>query len=343
MRLIPALLAAFTLAAMQAPAPRVSVVLSEFVAERMPTPQCHASTIVETKAGLVAAWFGGQYERHPDVGIWVSRHVGGAWTAPVEVANGLQPDGARLPTWNPVLFQPRRGPLLLFYKVGPNPRSWWGMMMTSADAGRTWSAPRRLPEGMLGPIKNKPIELPGGELLCPSSSEADGWTVHFERTGDLGATWRKTAPLNDPRVIDAIQPTLLRHRDGRLQAIGRTKQGHPFTIDSPDGGRSWGAMTLLDLPQPNSGLDAVTLSDGTFLLVYNRASGKPGEWSPGRDVLNVALSSDGRSWTDALELEREAGQEFSYPAVIQAADGRVHVTYTWKRQRIRHAVIEQRK
>src|SRR4051794_26734853 len=101
------------------------VVLSEFIFEKAAFPQCHASTIALTKTGLVAAWFGGKEEKAPDVGIWVARHVDGQWTAPVEVANGQQPDGKREPCWNPVLFQPKDSPLLLFYKVGPNPGKWW--------------------------------------------------------------------------------------------------------------------------------------------------------------------------------------------------------------------------
>ena len=71
-----------------------------------PFPSAHASTIVETPAGLVAAWFGGTREKHPDVGIWLSRHDGRTWSAPVEVATGRQADGRRYPCWNPVLFRP---------------------------------------------------------------------------------------------------------------------------------------------------------------------------------------------------------------------------------------------
>src|SRR5689334_18195752 len=95
------------------------VARSEFIYEKASFPQCHASTIVETKAGLVAAWFGGTREKNRDVGIWLSRRLEDKWTPPVEVANGNQPDGSRLPCWNPVLFQPKTGPLLLFYKVRP--------------------------------------------------------------------------------------------------------------------------------------------------------------------------------------------------------------------------------
>jgi predicted neuraminidase len=51
------------------------------------------------------------------------------------------------------------------------------------------------------------------------------------------------------------------------------------------------------------------------------------------------VSTNGKSWTPAVTLETEPG-EFSYPAIIQAADGKVHVTYTWNRTKIAHAVID---
>jgi predicted neuraminidase len=315
------------------PAKPDGLIRAEFLFTDAPFAQCHASTIAQTPAGtLVAAWFGGTREGHPDVGIWLSRKVEGKWARPVEVGNGVVSSKERYPCWNPVLFQPKDGPLLLFYKVGPSPRSWWGMLRTSTNDGRTWSEPQRLPAGILGPIKNKPIQLPSGEVLCPSSTEHDGWRVHFERTSDLGKTWTKTEPINDGKTIRAIQPSILLHRDGRLQALGRSGQGKLWQSWSKDEGRTWSAMELTALPSPNSGTDAVTLADGRQVLVYNPTT-------RGRSPLTVAVSEDGKTWKAALVLEREPG-EYSYPAVIQTADGRVHITYTWKRQRVKHVVLD---
>ena len=99
-------------------------------------------------------------------------------------------------------------------------------------------------------------------------------------------------------------------------------------------------MTLGTLPNPNSGTDAVTLKDGRHLIVYNHIGGEPGKWGGKRSPLNVAISSDGRTWQGVLVLEDEPNQEFSYPAVIQTSDGLVHITYTWKRQRVRHVVVD---
>jgi predicted neuraminidase len=315
---------------------QAGVIKSEFIYETAPIPSCHASTIVETKNGLVAAWFGGTGEGNPDVGIWVSRLENNHWTKPVEAATGCGFATNRWPTWNPVLFQPRTGPLMLFYKVGPSPGKWWGMLKTSADQGRTWSEARRLPEGFLGPIKNKPVQLANGDILCPTSTEDAGWRVHFERSADGGQTWSKTGAVNDGKSIAAIQPSILFLGGDKLLAIGRTRQKKIFRIASDDAGKTWSRMKLTDLPNPNSGIDAVTLKDGRQLLIYNHTA-----W--GRSPLNLAVSRDGQAWQTALELENEPFAEFSYPAIIQTRDGLVHITYTWKRRKIKHVVIDPAK
>ena len=308
---------------------------SEFIFETAPFQQCHASTIAESKGLLVTAWFGGTAEGRPDVGIWLSRFEHGRWSAPARVADGVESPALRYPCWNPVLFQAKAGPLMLFYKVGPNPSAWWGVMKASEDQGRTWSEARRLPAGILGPIKNKPVQLADGTILCPSSTEHDGWRIHVERTDDRGRTWKATPPLNDGREFAAIQPAFLIHPAGRIQALGRTRQGVVFEIWSDDQGKTWGSMTSAGLPNPNSGLDAVTLKDGRHLLIYNHTKS-------GRTPLNAAVSSDGRTWNPAAVLEDGPG-EFSYPAVIQASDGLVHITYTWKRTRVKHIVLDPAK
>jgi predicted neuraminidase len=284
-------------AAWGSPSEREAIVSSEPVFERAPFASAHASTIVETREGLLAAWFGGSGEGRPDASIWTARFEGGRWQSPVQVADGRQATGERYPCWNPVLFQPSSGPLLLFYRVGPSPRGWWTLLRTSSDQGRSWSQAVRLPQGYLGPIRAKPVELPDGTLLAGSSTEDAGWVVHMERArpGDLGAAgaWSKT------------------------------------------GGRSWSAMTATSLPNPSAGIDAVRLADGRFLLAYNPTASR-------RSPLALAVSRDGRSWQRAVTLEDDDG-EYSYPALIQGRDGRVHVTYTWRRQRIHHVVMEPKR
>jgi predicted neuraminidase len=308
-----------------------AVLHSEFVFLQAPFAQSHASTLAETRTGLVAAWFGGPHEKSPDTGIWLARRDAHGWSAPVLVADGVQSGGRRFPSWNPVLIQPRTGPLLLFYKVGPDPRRWWGMLATSPDGGRSWSVPRRLPGGILGPAKNPPLRLANDELLSPASDEQGAWRVHLERS-DGADRWQRTAALADPEGVRAIQPALLAWPDGRLQLLARSRSGRIVQSASADGGASWSALAPTALLNPNSGIDARVLRDGRALLVYN-----PTTWR--RSPLVVAVSDDGERWRDALTLEDGWG-EYSYPTLLESADGLVHVVYTWRRERIKHVVID---
>jgi predicted neuraminidase len=152
--------------------------------------------------------------------------------------------------------------------------------------------------------------------------------------GDLGsaAAWWKSGPLNDPARFEAIQPTILAHSATRLQVLCRSRQRVVTQAWSEDAGRTWSAMSATSLPNPSAGIDAVRLADGRFLLVYNPTA-------TGRTPLVIAASRDGRGWRMAATLEDAPG-EYSYPALIQARDGRVHVAYTWRRERIRHVVID---
>jgi predicted neuraminidase len=339
-------LASVALAAAPNQAP-LSIESSAFLYTSAPFPSAHASTIVETSQGLVAAFFGGTAEKNPDVGIWVARKDGALWTPPVEVASGVQSDGKRHPTWNPVLFQVDGGPLLLFYKVGPSPRDWWGMVMASADHGRSWSAPAKLPDGILGPIRAKPVALPDGSVLAGSSTEHDGWIVHMERfTKPAGASsadawvqwlatqaaWTRSGPLNKRGDFGAIQPTILLHGPQKIQILNRSTQKVVTENWSNDGGATWGPMRATTLPNPSAGVDAVKLADGRFVLVYNPSAAD-------RHTLSLAISTDGKTWTRALDIDEGPG-EYSYPAMILARDGRIHVTYTWRRERIKHVVVK---
>ena len=298
----------------------------EFLFTEPPTPSCHASTLVETTArSLLAAWFGGKEEGASDVGIWLARREASGWARPVRVAFS-----GEVPCWNPVLHQLRRGPLLLFYRMGPSPQTWTAYMRRSTDDGRTWSEPQMLPSGVQGPVRNKPLELSDGTLLCGSSAESYRcWDSWLDRSPDGGRNWTKQGPIHLPGHSDLIQPALV--QDGRrIIAFCRTRGlRHVARAVSEDRGLTWKPAELIDVPQNNSGLDAVRLRDGRVVLIYNHHTAA-------RTPLNLAVTGDyGHCWTAGPELESAPG-EYSYPAIIQAADGMIHFTYTWRRERIRY-------
>ena len=318
------------------------IVIDEFIYEKAPFPQCHSATIAETPEGFVAAFFGGTRERNPDVEIWVSRRVNNKWTAPVSVANGIQNDTFRYPTWNPVLYQVPGGELLLFYKIGPSPSAWKGWMKTSKDNGITWSDAKALPEGFIGPVKNKPV-LVGNKLISPTSTEGSGWKIHFEVTEDFGKTWRKVGPINDGKTLNAIQPSILIHKDGKLQILARSRDRAVLESWSSDNGETWSPLAKTNLPNNNSGTDAVTLKDGRQLLVYNHVLPPGKEIKGARTPLNVSVSRDGKTWYAALILEDSPISQYSYPSVIQSKDGMVHFVYTWRREKIKYVKVDPSK
>ena len=168
-----------------------------------PTLSCHAATVADLGAGrLLAAWFGGTHEGHPDVSIWLSRYDGARWSAPAKIA--AEPG---VPLWNPVLFRDAAGVIWLFYKAGPNVPAWSGLYRQSRDAGHTWSDPVWLPAGLTGPVKNKPITLSNGDILCGASAETwRNWTAWAELSADGGRSWTRHGPITAPADIGRGDP-----------------------------------------------------------------------------------------------------------------------------------------
>ena len=327
--------------AIWAQVPHVKLVYEAFISDTSDTKACHASTIVKAgKNTLVAAWFGGAYEGSADVSIWLARNEGKGWQKPMFVADGKGADGKQYACWNPVLFLAADGVLYLHYKVGVNPREWWAMYKTSTDKGLSWSVARALPEGFLGPVKNKPLQLDKQTVLYPSSVESSdekSWTVHVETSGSKLQQWKKININND--TFQAIQPSFLDYGNARLQLLARSKQNVIVQSWSGDGGNTWSKLAKTSLPNPNSGIDAATINNSLHVLVYNPlVAGK--DWWEGRSVLKVAASKDGIIWTDIYTLENETKGEYSYPAVIADKDGDVYITYTHDRRQIKFVQLK---
>jgi predicted neuraminidase len=339
--------------------------LSSGHAMRGTQPDNHASTIVELNDGdLMAAWFAGTREGAPDVAIYGARRRHDAWSAPFELARA-----AGVACWNPVLFHTHDGRLWLYYKYGTHPSTWKGARKWSSDEGRTWSAAEDLPEGILGPIKDKPLVLANGTIVSGSSVESGKWTAWIERSTDNGRTWTKFGPITVPESLDLpdaaaqaaedaansgpseppttgsavrtklyrpakttvgiIQPAVVRLGDRHLRfyARSRTRAARIAVADSMDDGITWTQARFLDLPNPNSGIDAVRLKDGRIVLVFNDSYDT-------RTPLNLAVSRDGDHFSIFKTLEDGPGQ-YSYPAIVQAANGDLLITYSWQRQTIK--------
>ena len=357
-----------------------AVETDEFLYTKTSFPQAHSATIAETTKGdLVATYFGGTRERNPDVCIWVSRKPKGSdeWTAPQLVADGVfktgseeaklaglsgldstnvsadkgpivdksvrkNPEGwQRKACWNPVVYQIPGGDLIIYFKIGNKVADWTGWLVRSKDGGKTWSKREPLQEGFLGPIKNKPI-INKGRLIAPTSIEEGGWRLYFEYSDDMGKTWKRTDFVKADEGVKAIQPAIMVLADGRLAAVARTRSEHIGITYSSDNGLTWSKLELIDTPNNNSGLDAVTLKDGRHALICNdRPIPKGIKNGKGvRTPLSVMLSDDGVNWRHWVTLEDSPINQYSYPSIIQTSDGKLHCIYTWRRQRIKHVVLD---
>lgn len=308
------------------------IIKQEFIFTNAPFAFSHASTITETHSGkLLCAWFAGSEHGAKDVEIWLSTSTEAGWSSPKQVAteNGV-------PCWNPVLFTLPSNEILLFYKAGYHPEEWSGMLKRSHDEGKAWREAESLPAGINGPTKNKPLLLKDGTLLCGSSTESwRRWGCWVDITSDNGYHWMKSTPINlEKQLFGIIEPALFFTKEGAIKMLTRSYQGgHICSATSEDQGRTWSSASPISLPNPNSAIDAVNLQDGRIILVYNHSKKE-------RTPLNVAVSKDdGKSWETKVTLEDSEG-EYSYPSVIQSKDGRIHITYSWNRTKIKHVVID---
>jgi len=180
----------------------------------------------------------------------------------------------------------------------------------------------------------KPTVLPSGRILLPLYSDTYSAGL-MAISDDGGKSWYASKPLVG---FGSIQPTVLRRNDGTLVAYMRENGPiHRIRIsESNDDGITWGPVGATDLANPGSGIDAVRLDDGRWVLVYN-------DTTRGRSSLAVSISDDeGRTWKYTRHLEKHDTGSYHYPAVIQSKDRQIHILYshyTSEGQSIKHAVF----
>ncbi|MFH1266840.1 MAG: exo-alpha-sialidase [Planctomycetota bacterium] len=182
----------------------------------------------------------------------------------------------------------------------------------------------------------KPTVLPSGRILLPLYTDTFSISI-MAISDDDGQTWFAGKPLIG---FGNIQPSVLRRDDGTLVAYMRENgPGNRIrTAESKDDGVTWGPVGVSELPNPGSGLDGVRLATGHWLLVYN-------DTTDGRRSLAASLSDDeGRTWKWTRHLERHDTGSYHYPAVIQGADGTIHVVYSYfvdGGKSMKHAAINE--
>ena len=288
--------------------------------------------------GIYTEYTRNAFEYDPLMGKILNRDslfVKTTWLKPTK-HNGkaLVNNMVRKPCYNAVVYIAQNGELVVDYKIGSNMQDWTGWEIRSANDGKSWTHPRPLTTDpaqrflRLGPIKNKPI-VNNGRIIAGSSTEItyDSWKVHFEISDDDGKTWQKSEVECD--TILCIQPAILKLADNHLKALCRTRHHLISETESFDNGTTWTPMKFTNLKHNNSGIDAVTLHDGSHLLICNDTNN-----DARRSPITLFASSDSSTWHKVLDLEEDDGFEYSYPSIIQTRDGDVWIIYTWHRKKM---------
>ena len=320
----------------------------EFVIPQGTTPFAHVSSLCELGDGkLAVVWCGGSREGARDVAVWFATRgplSNAPWSSPRPIVTR---DSAAQETFrfvrkigNALLVAGQAGRLNLVY-VTVGVGGWSGSSLNlkqSVDGGDTWSPSQRLGLSPLFNVselvKNNAQPLTDGGWAVPIYHEAFGKfpELLWLHSGPGRVAAVKSRPFGGR---NAFQPALVALDPQRALLLCRAAGSVPeiFITRTSDAGRHWTAPQPSGLPNPDSGLDAVRLSDGRLLLAFNDST-------TNRENLRLALSSDeGVSWRRARTLAEEPGAEFSYPFVLRTSDGLVHVTYTWKRRNITHVTF----
>lgn len=327
------------------------ILKQEFLSPEKEYFDCHSSDIIETIPGcFCAVWKGGpgkgksNIDIKKNIGIWLSLCSNNTWSEPTEIVKA-----ENSVCWNPVLCKLSKQEILLFFRIGKDPRQAVSFLKRSFDGGATWTKEEILPAGIFGPSKCKPIVTDTGTLICPSSiavgepeDEFKATAVWIDLSADKGKHWKKIGPLELPdRKFGVIEPALCYDCQGKLRMFCRDrankvgKKGFIWTAVSSDGGLSWSELKQTGLPNPDSGIDVVDLGEGKLALLYNHSHTY-------RYPLNLAISLDGGDhWSDPYILD-ESGE---FPAAILASDEKLHITYAInskneEQRRIKHSVVD---
>ena len=313
-------------------------------------PSVHAASLITLKDGGVRAfWFAGSREGAPDVAIYtaVFDPQASRWSAPtvvmdrVSAEKGLSRYIAKL--GNPVPARMADGRMQLFF-VTVSIGGWAGSSISSVisdDEGLTWGQPQRL---ISSPLINLSTLVKSPAMLFTDGRL--GLPAYHEWIGRFGEFLR----IDASRVIDkrrmssgrgAIQPVVF--ADGPQEASAFFRQTRSSSqpkqmpvSETKDAGQSWVATKDLEIPNPNSAIAALTLANGTRLMVLNNI--EAGRY---RLVL-VMRESNSAQWQviqvleDDESLANDQRREFSYPYLISANGEDAHLAYTWDRKKIRH-------
>jgi len=320
----------------------------------------HAANLVELHNGdLMCFWFSGTREGESGVAIVMSRLAKGSqqWSKTVEIDHQ---EGRSFQ--NPVAFQAPGGRLWLLHTsqaAGQGQINAEVLYLTSDDAGQTWTPPRPLFTQPGSFTRHPPVLISDKVWLLPmyytpSHTITDGSGADhsaIKLTSDGGENWKECAV---PQSNGVVQPSVVRLANGHFVAFFRSRYADFVYKSMSDHGCDWTVPVPTHLPNNNSSIQVTRLHDGALAIAFNNNSAGVTRDKPGaskRKPLSIALSQDGGEtwpWIRDIETGSSAGQppnevqqprstpeEYSYPSLLQDANGKITVAYTYSREAIK--------
>jgi predicted neuraminidase len=322
----------------------------------------HAANLLMLKSGdLLCVWFSGSWEGNSDVGIMMARLPKGSkqWSKPQRIDH--HPGKSYQ---NPVLFQAPDGALWLIHTTQPAGQGQANakvLVTKSADGGKTWTTPAVLFDQPGAFVRQPLVTVSNGDWMLPMYfTPSRGITTGAETnysvvkiSGDQGTHWKDCAI---PDSNGYVQPNVVRLQNGRYLAFFRSRYADYIYKSTSNDGCTWTAPQKTQLPNNNSSIQVAKLANGHLAMAFNNAGsvvtkGKP-QAGP-RKPLSVALSEDGgETWgwvrdletgiaragelpPDPIQKDKPGREEYSYPSILQAADGKINVAYTYRRLTIK--------
>lgn len=314
----------------------------------VPNKSNHASFLEHLSSGdFVMAWFSGVKEGASNCSIAIARlaATGSRWS-PGQVVSWR----VGYSNQNPVLFEDNTtGILHLFHsqqpasstvqlQVGSEDHAQVWELTDTSGTGLNWTKPQLLFSKYGSFDRNRIILSLTGAWLFPMyyAGGSDSEQHSILHVSKDHKTWDELE-YEDSGYL--VQPSVIRPKADMKNLITYFRDRRAewiYEATSTDDGEKWSKPSKTKLPNNNSGIEATVLQSGNIAIMYNPTHNE-------RYPLRISLSEDeGKTWRYSRDLETgHSGNEFSYPTILQSADGYIHVSYTYNRDTIKYVKFKE--
>lgn len=317
---------------------------------------------------LVCVWMAGGQEGTSGMSIYGASLIEGktAWSRPKLISQNRN-----CSEQNPLLFKGGDGRLHLIHTAqtarDPADKSWqasgvpfsmqWTAQLhhqSTVKWGSRWTKSELLMQENAF-CRNPPLQLINGNYLLPiyrSLVSGGAFGDDYSQVIQLNANAKKSSDFVDiPESKGRVHGSIVLSADGQnlLQFFRSRRADSVYRSKGTLDGESWTTPIAVDLPNNNSSIQSLRLSNGLLVIVFNRFGlvnhATPEDWGSAqwpmtRWPLSVAISEDdGLSWPWIRDIDYSQGfsgkanwhlnGQLAYPTIVEGPQGALHIAYSW--------------